>query len=86
MNNERIPYPMDQLQAWHILYTHCFPNESFHELPDIIVDAIEVLDKHLDSRMTGEDETDVIVSESECQSEAWNDHLNWLFHELIQQT
>ena len=86
-------YGMDALQAWLVLCKRFkgfgqFQTAVIRDEIDgtqnasrsdtILAEAVEVLSRHLNPVMIGEDDNDVIVSAAECQDEDWDEHLNWL--------
>lgn len=78
---------MDVLQAWIILATHYrMPRYLMSFNPTdaeyLILQAFNTVDEHIDSTMTGEDDTDIIQTASECQSHEWNEHLNKMLKEV----
>ena len=72
---------MDNLQAWLVLQEH-IDTQALQQHPNPIVrQALDTVDASLNERMTGEDETDVIVTLTECQDNDWDEHTKWLVEE-----
>lgn len=83
---------MDALQAWIVICKYfrfaeaannIFINpKSKANVPPLVGNAIETVDKHLDARLYGENQTDIITVESECKDDAWYKHLDALLNEI----
>ena len=83
---------MDPLQAWIIICRYfklsqaaanIFMNpESKTNVPPTVADAINVIDKHIDERLYGEDETEIIMTASDCQEDGWYQHLDRMLNDI----
>ena len=79
----------DPLQAWLVL-CEVFDIMKFQQVAkklkpayaQILVEAVDILDQHHDARMTGEDDTDIIVVASDCQEPEWYAQLDFLIGEI----